>query len=100
MPAGQKEGGQALLGGLDCLVQRNYFGAQIHSFEATVTAPSCLQDVGSHKGDFKAVFIRAPAVMESGKGVEILANYHLTAQEAAEQVRTAKFADLTVVCFL
>ena len=24
--------------------------------------------------------------MDSGKGVEILANYHLTAQEAAEQV--------------
>ena len=25
--------------------------------------------------------------MDSGKGVEILANYHLTAQEAAQQVR-------------
>lgn len=28
-PAGMKEGGQALLGGLDCMVQRNFFGAQV-----------------------------------------------------------------------
>ena len=27
--AGMKEGGQALLGGLDCMVQRNFFGAQV-----------------------------------------------------------------------
>lgn len=27
--AGQKTGGQALLGGLDCTVHRNYFGSQV-----------------------------------------------------------------------
>jgi hypothetical protein len=37
--AGQKEGGQALLGGLDCRVQRNFFGAQIRSFETQLPAP-------------------------------------------------------------
>ena len=26
---GQREGGQALLGGLDCLVSRNFFGSQV-----------------------------------------------------------------------
>ena len=36
-----KEGGQALLGGLDCMVQRNFFGAQINSFETQLAAPAC-----------------------------------------------------------
>lgn len=36
---GQKEGGQALLGGLDCRVQRNFFGAQIRSFETQLPTP-------------------------------------------------------------
>lgn len=33
-----KEGGQALLGGLDCMVQRNYFGAQVSAAEAAAAA--------------------------------------------------------------
>ena len=27
--AGQKAGGQALIGGIDCMVSRNFFGAQV-----------------------------------------------------------------------
>ncbi len=42
--AGQKLGGQALLGGLDCLVHRNFFGGQIHSFEAAMPMPECFAD--------------------------------------------------------
>jgi pyridoxal 5'-phosphate synthase pdxT subunit len=63
---GQKQGGQALLGGLDVTVNRNYFGRQIHSFEADLDVPAL--------GDppFRAVFIRAPAITETGNTVEVL----------------------------
>ena len=78
-----KEGGQALLGGLDALVSRNFFGAQDDSFEATLPPPECLEPFLSAAGSiaeentnspgFRAVFIRAPAVLETGTGVEVLA---------------------------
>ena len=37
---GQKEGGQELLGGLNCTVHRNFFGSQINSFETHIDAPA------------------------------------------------------------
>lgn len=65
--AGQKQGGQPLLGGLNVTVNRNYFGRQTDSFETQLVVPQL--------GDppFPAVFIRAPAVAEVGAGVEVLA---------------------------
>jgi glutamine amidotransferase PdxT len=66
--AGTKEGGQALLGGLDCTVQRNYFGAQINSFETLLPAPACLPRNSDPADTFRAVFIRAPAITETGSG--------------------------------
>lgn len=61
--AGVKQGGQALLGGLDCLVQRNFFGAQINSFETRMPCPPCFQEgaaAGNGAGSepYRAVFIR------------------------------------------
>lgn len=58
--------GQPLLSAMDIRVQRNAFGRQRESFEA---------DVALHgmEGDtFRGVFIRAPLVVWSGPGVEIL----------------------------
>ncbi|KAK9845690.1 hypothetical protein WJX84_002611, partial [Apatococcus fuscideae] len=75
----QKAGGQALLGGLDCLVHRNFFGGQIHSFEALISMPACFADPSN--SPFRAVFIRAPAILEAGPGVEILSEYELDAEE-------------------
>jgi hypothetical protein len=64
-----KEGGQALLGGLDCTVHRNFFGAQINSFETLLPAPACLpRGGGEDPAAFRAVFIRAPAIIETGPG--------------------------------
>lgn len=63
-----KEGGQALLGGLDVMVQRNYFGAQINSFETQLPAPPCLPRSSDAADTFRAVFIRAPAITEAGPG--------------------------------
>lgn len=79
--SGQKKGGQALLGGLDCYVQRNFFGAQINSFEMALPVPACLPE--AEKGPFRAIFIRAPAVLETGPDVEVLAEYELSAEERA-----------------
>jgi len=82
--AGQKEGGQALLGGLDCRVQRNVFGAQINSFETDLPVPPALREGGSGGGGndgaaadsepatYPAMFIRAPGILEAGSDVEVL----------------------------
>ncbi|HRO29843.1 MULTISPECIES: pyridoxal 5'-phosphate synthase glutaminase subunit PdxT [Micrococcaceae] len=60
--------GQQSLGGLDITVQRNAFGSQVDSFEARLSAPA----VSAEPVD--AVFIRAPAVLQAGPGVEVLAS--------------------------
>jgi 5'-phosphate synthase pdxT subunit len=65
--AGQKQGGQPLIGGLDVTANRNYFGRQNQSFEMLLGAPV----LGAEP--FRAVFIRAPAIVEAGPAVEVLA---------------------------
>eukprot|EP00803_Ostreobium_quekettii_P001836 evm.model.scf_2025.4 EVM.evm.TU.scf_2025.4 scf_2025:25705-27676(-) len=84
---GQKQGGQPLLGGLDVLVHRNFFGAQINSFEMMMPPPECLQQYG--RDPFRAVFIRAPAILEYGEGVEVLSEYQLTPSEAESAGRSS-----------
>ncbi|KAB5540685.1 hypothetical protein DKX38_013659 [Salix brachista] len=69
---GQKTGGQELVGGLDCTVHRNYFGSQIQSFEAELPVPELACKEGGPEM-FRGVFIRAPAVLEIGPGVDVLA---------------------------
>jgi 5'-phosphate synthase pdxT subunit len=64
---GQKQGGQPLLGGLDVTVNRNYFGRQTASFEVDLESPEV------PGGPFRAIFIRAPAIVETGPGVAVLA---------------------------
>lgn len=59
--------GQRSLGGLDVTVQRNAFGSQVDSFETRLQAP------GVSEEEVHAVFIRAPAVLQTGPGVDVLA---------------------------
>lgn len=75
---------QELLGGLRCVVRRNYFGSQLGSFSKDITFS--LAD-GSDAPPCKAVFIRAPAVIEVGDGVKILSTISYTPQskEAFDQ---------------
>ena len=71
----QKKGGQPLIGGLDITVDRNFFGRQVDSFEADLDV-SVLADVARPEdpdGPFHAIFIRAPAVVETGPDVEVIA---------------------------
>ena len=58
---------QKLIGNLDIVIERNAFGRQGDSFEADL-------DIGIlGKEAFRGVFIRAPAVSEVGKEVEVIA---------------------------
>ena len=58
---------QKTIGSLDVVIERNAFGRQNDSFEADVK----IDMLG--KGSFHGVFIRAPAVSEVGKDVEVVA---------------------------
>ncbi len=55
------------LGAMTMTAERNAFGRQLDSFEAD------LEVAGLDGGPFRAVFIRAPAIMEVGPDVEVLA---------------------------
>ncbi len=57
---------QQLLNVLDIVVERNAFGRQNDSFEADLN----IKMIGDKS--FKGVFIRAPIVTETGKGVEVV----------------------------
>ena len=57
---------QKLIGNLDIVIERNAFGRQNDSFEADLS----LSMLG--KEAFKGVFIRAPAVSEVGKDVQVV----------------------------
>ena len=73
---GQRDGGQPLIGGLDCDCCRNYFGAQVSSFEVPLTATggASAEDAALVAKDYPAVFIRAPAILKVGKKCEALAS--------------------------
>jgi pyridoxal 5'-phosphate synthase pdxT subunit len=59
--------GQETLGAIDMTVRRNAFGRQVDSFERD------LEIAGIGGPPYRAVFIRAPWVEETGPGVEVLA---------------------------
>lgn len=63
--------GQALVGGMDMLVCRNYFGSQVSSFEMATPPPPLVESV-ENASSFPGVFIRAPAILSVGEGVEVL----------------------------
>lgn len=58
---------QQTMGGLDVTAQRNAFGRQVDSFETDLLIPALGEE------PFRAVFIRAPAIVDVGPQVEVLA---------------------------
>lgn len=84
---GQKTGGQGLIGGLDVVASRNFFGAQVKSFEYRLRPPPTskrpkkrkrtVDETGEEsnvekENMFNGVFIRAPAILKASDNVEIL----------------------------
>jgi 5'-phosphate synthase pdxT subunit len=59
--------GQLTYGGIDMTVRRNAFGRQVDSFERDIALAGDVPE-----GPFRAVFIRAPWVEQTGPGVSIL----------------------------
>ena len=64
--------GQQTYGGIDMTVRRNAFGRQVDSFEHDITLGGVGAGTGVTEGPFRAVFIRAPWVEQTGPGVAIL----------------------------
>ncbi|MEO9364419.1 MAG: pyridoxal 5'-phosphate synthase glutaminase subunit PdxT [Nitrososphaera sp.] len=61
---------QKTIGNLDIVIERNAFGRQNDSFETDLKI-----DMLGKGGAFRGVFIRAPAVSEVGKDVEVIARH-------------------------
>ncbi len=61
---------QPKLGLMDIAVKRNAFGRQVDSFEEDLAIPA----IGEKP--FRAVFIRAPYIIKTGNGVEVLTRYN------------------------
>jgi pyridoxal 5'-phosphate synthase pdxT subunit len=82
---------QKLIGNLDVVIERNAFGRQNDSFEADLAVSM----VG--KEAFKGVFIRAPAVSEVGKDVEVIAklNNKIVAVKQKNIIGTAFHPELS-----
>lgn len=86
---GQKIGGQSVVGGLDVVTRRNFFGSQIDSAERHVVrsdgaiAAGTGAEGAADDQHFRHVFIRAPAIVHTGKGVQVLATLTADAHETA-----------------
>jgi 5'-phosphate synthase pdxT subunit len=82
---------QKLIGNLDIVIERNAFGRQNDSFEADLS----ISMLG--KEAFKGVFIRAPAVSEVGKDVEVIGklNNRIVAVKQKNIIGTAFHPELS-----
>jgi len=82
---------QKLIGNLDIVIERNAFGRQNDSFEADLP----ISMLG--KEAFKGVFIRAPAVSEVGRDVEVIGklNNRIVAVKQKNIIGTAFHPELS-----
>ena len=96
----QRTGGQALVGGLDVHVCRNYFGSQLYSCELDLSTKTSA-DKFSELMPSKAVFIRAPAVLKVGPSVEVIASVrarpHPSARREVTEVMNTNSDECEVV---
>lgn len=60
---------QPRLGLMDMVAERNAFGRQVESFETDLAVPVLGEE------PFRAVFIRAPYILQAGPAVEVLARF-------------------------
>jgi len=63
----------SILGLMDMVVERNFFGRQLDSFEIDLDIPGLPSRNHHSPPSFHAVFIRAPAIRKVGRGVDVLA---------------------------
>eukprot|EP00511_Aplanochytrium_stocchinoi_P005517 CAMPEP_0204824238 /NCGR_PEP_ID=MMETSP1346-20131115/2265_1 /ASSEMBLY_ACC=CAM_ASM_000771 /TAXON_ID=215587 /ORGANISM="Aplanochytrium stocchinoi, Strain GSBS06" /LENGTH=249 /DNA_ID=CAMNT_0051951273 /DNA_START=250 /DNA_END=999 /DNA_ORIENTATION=- len=92
---GKMKRGQMVLGGLDTVVHRNYFGSQLGSFVSRVKVRniSVAPELFQTNSVSEAVFIRAPIITEHGDNVKVIAtieNPTIGSKEAHESASTAE----------
>lgn len=75
---------QPLLGLMDITVERNAFGRQIDSFEVELKI-SAFSSLDPENPPYHAVFIRAPQITYTSKGVDVLAKLDSGVVVAARQ---------------
>jgi pyridoxal 5'-phosphate synthase pdxT subunit len=90
---GKKEGGQPVLGGMEILSHRNFFGRQLSSFEAEIELSPSMQNelaaISSHNPSFRTrndtlgIFIRAPAILRVNEGAEAIAWVHAAPENSS-----------------
>jgi 5'-phosphate synthase pdxT subunit len=82
--------GVKALGLMDTTVVRNAFGRQVDSFEV-------LLDVKGFSSKYKGIFIRAPAIINVGKDVDVLAkvNNYIVAAQQGNKLALAFHPELT-----
>lgn len=68
---------------------------QIQSFEADIAAPELSSKEGGPE-TFRGVFIRAPAILEVGPDVQVLAEYPVASAKASD----SNSAEGQEVCFM
>ncbi len=75
---------------MDTTVVRNAFGRQVDSFEVPL-------DVKGFNSKFNGIFIRAPAIINVGKGVDVLAkvNNYIVAAQQGNKLALAFHPELT-----
>ncbi len=83
------QGQQQIIGGLDIIVKRNYYGRQLNSFETYID----LKSTGIEK--LRAKFIRAPKIIDVGEEVETLATFEDLGQENIVALRQGKILGTT-----
>ena len=72
---------QPRIGGLDATVRRNAFGSQVDSFEEDLAVK------GLGDAPYRAVFIRAPLITETGPAVDVLATVSQRGRREAVAIR-------------
>ncbi|XP_029657998.1 probable pyridoxal 5'-phosphate synthase subunit PDX2 [Octopus sinensis] len=96
----QKIGGQSLIGGLDIVVSRNYFGRQVNSFQGKVKIvdKSLLKE--NTPSYFEGVFIRAPAVVKvNSPEVSTLAVLPHSSKEKSDTIVAVKQKNIIGTAF-
>eukprot|EP01112_Ceratiomyxa_fruticulosa_P017262 TRINITY_DN5348_c0_g1_i1.p1 TRINITY_DN5348_c0_g1~~TRINITY_DN5348_c0_g1_i1.p1 ORF type:complete len:244 (-),score=43.58 TRINITY_DN5348_c0_g1_i1:95-826(-) len=94
----QKLGGQGLIGGMDVITHRNFFGRQLSSFEMPLSF-----DIPSFEGKpFPGVFIRAPAILgvadkKGSEEVQVLSSIQVPQSVLGDPAVLSHTKDNTVI---
>ncbi|KAG1364551.1 hypothetical protein COCNU_11G013780 [Cocos nucifera] len=95
---GQKSGGQKLIGGLNCTVHQNFFGSRVDFRPLRQLSAPKLSEKEGGPDSCCGVFIRAPAILEAGPDVEVLADCPVPSDNARTTIPAAEGKKTVLSC--